>query len=106
VSFWIALRSQHAGRVSVSALVGYQLGHTRKVRPDSSYLSFGDETSFESPSLCSVVMPAFPSTCCFLDKLANLFLDGGGQSVHGKGGRPTVTVVEVCVLLETERRVP
>ena len=66
----------------------------------------GLECHYESPSLCSVVMPAFPSTCCFLDKLADLVLDGGGESVHGKGGRPKVTVVEVCVLLETERRVP
>ena len=46
------------------------------------------------------------STGRFLDKLADLILDGGGESVHGKRSRPKVTVIEVCVLLETERCVP
>ena len=46
------------------------------------------------------------STGRFLDKLADFFFDGGGESVHGKRGRPKVTVIEVRVLLETERRVP
>src|ERR1700674_747690 len=40
-----------------------------------------------------------------LDKLADLFLDGGGEPLQGKGGWPDVTVVEVCSVLETERRV-
>jgi hypothetical protein len=46
------------------------------------------------------------STGRFLDKLADFFFDGGVESVHGKRGRPKVTVIEVRVLLETERRVP
>src|SRR2546421_2253514 len=40
-----------------------------------------------------------------LDKLADLFLDGGAEPLQGKGGWPDVTVVEVCSVLETERRV-
>src|SRR5229473_6970170 len=40
-----------------------------------------------------------------LDKLADPFLDGGGEPLQGKGGWPDVTVVEVCSVLETERRV-
>src|SRR6266705_115736 len=39
------------------------------------------------------------------DKLADLFLDGGAEPLQGKGGWPDVTVVEVCSVLETERRV-
>ncbi len=41
-----------------------------------------------------------------LDKRADPFLDGGGEPLEGKGGWPDVTVVEVCSVLETERRVP
>src|SRR5713101_5516070 len=40
-----------------------------------------------------------------LDKLADLFLDGGAEPLQGKGGGPDVTVVEVGRILETERRV-
>src|SRR4029077_1486164 len=40
-----------------------------------------------------------------LDKLADLFLDGGGELLQGKGGRPDVTVVEVGSVLEAERRI-
>src|ERR1700730_15731067 len=40
-----------------------------------------------------------------LDKLADLFLDGGRERLQGKGGWPDVPVVEVCSVLETERRV-
>src|ERR1700693_1144672 len=42
----------------------------------------------------------------FLDQLADLFFDGGSESVHCKRGSPKVTVIEGCVLLETEGRVP
>src|SRR4029077_15794713 len=42
----------------------------------------------------------------FLDKHADLFLDGRGELLQGKGGWPDVTVVEVGRVLEAERRVP
>src|SRR5258708_6085687 len=46
-----------------------------------------------------------PLARCSLDKVADLFLDGGAEPPQGKGGWPDVTVVEVCGVLETERRV-
>src|SRR5579864_1140275 len=46
------------------------------------------------------------STGRFLDQHADLFFDGGGESVDCKRGSPKVTVIEVCVLLETEGRIP
>ena len=41
----------------------------------------------------------------FLDKVADSFLDGGGEPLQGKGSWPNVTLVEVRSLLETEGRV-
>src|SRR6202049_4129399 len=64
----------------------------------------------KSSKATAIGMPA-PGPCACssarrpLDKLADLFLDGGGEPLQGKGGWPDVTVVEVCSVLETERRV-
>ena len=41
-----------------------------------------------------------------LDKLADPFLDRGGEPLQGKGGWPNIALVKVCVLLKTESGVP
>src|SRR6266852_4788088 len=99
LSRWRSPRFEFGGRYRTA-----DISADARPRDSASHL-------FENPSKATAIgMPA-PGPCACssarrsLDKLADLFLDGGAEPLQGKGGWPDVTVVEVCSVLETERRV-
>jgi hypothetical protein len=89
--------------LDIEASLVPRMRDTSVTRPGNSQAHSATRAVRQASELGTSGAPFSARRC--LDKLADLFLNGGGEPLQGKGGWPDVTVVEVCSVLETERRV-